>query len=92
MRRLCLVIGLPDASIHDARRCIATWLGEGGVRPDVIDAILNHAPKVQDVTRRHYNHAVLAEPVRSALQSWADHVEAVARGDDAASKVVKLHA
>lgn len=92
MHRLCFVLGLQDATIHDARRCIATWLGERGVRPDVIDLILNHAPKVQDVTRRHYNHAVLAEPVRQALQAWADHVEAVGRGEGerAASKVVAM--
>jgi integrase len=93
MRRLCFVIGLEGASVHDARRCIATWLGERGVRPDVIDAILNHAPKVQDITRRHYNHAVLAEPVGASLQAWADHVEAVARGSGAGGaedKVVQL--
>ena len=93
MRRLCFVIGIPDASIHDARRCIATWLGEGGVRPDVIDMILNHAPKVQDVTRRHYNHAVLAEPVRAALQSWGRPFDNVVQGGfavEAAKKVVSF--
>jgi integrase len=90
MRSLCVVLGITDASVHDARRCVATWLGERGVRPDVIDAILNHAPKAQDVTRRHYNHAVLAEPVRQALQAWADHVDAVARGASQPSNVTSI--
>jgi integrase len=92
MHRLCFVLGLKDATIHDARRCIATWLGERGVRPDVIDMILNHAPKVQDVTRRHYNHAVLAEPVRQALQAWADHIDALAGQTAGASNVVRIGA
>lgn len=91
LRRLGFVIGLSNATIHDARRCIATWLGEGGVRPDVIDAILNHAPKSQDLTRRHYNHAVLAEPVRTALQSWADHIDQiVGAAEKPADNVVRL--
>ena len=36
--------------------------------------MLNHAPKAQDVTRRHYNFAKLEPMVRAALQAWAEHV------------------
>jgi integrase len=76
MRRLRVQFGIDDVTIHDMRRSIATWLGEQGTRPDVIDKILNHTPR--DVTRLHYNFAGLDGLVRAALQSWADHVETIA--------------
>jgi hypothetical protein len=60
------------------RRTCATWLGEQGTRPDVIERILNHAP--QGVTRKHYDHSRLEPMVREALQLWADHVDTVVRG------------
>jgi len=65
------------ATVHDLRRTVVTWMGEQAIRPDVIDLVLNHAPQAQDVTRRHYNFATLELLVRQALQSWADHVEAL---------------
>lgn len=79
IRRLRAVIGMHDIHLHDMRRCIATWCGEQGFRPDVIDRILNHQPR--DVTRRHYNFAGMDHLVLEALQSWADHVTAIV-GDD----------
>jgi integrase len=75
MRRLREAAGIDDVTIHDARRCIATWLGDRGVRAGVIDRILNHKPI--DVTGRHYNHAEMDHFVREALQDWADHVEQI---------------
>src|SRR6185436_20668694 len=72
MRRLREAAGVSDVVIHDARRCIATWLGDRGVRAGVIDRILNHKPT--DVTGRHYNHAEMDYFVRQAFQDWADHV------------------
>jgi integrase len=67
-----------EGTCHDMRRTCATWLGEQGTRPDVIERILNHQP--QGVTRKHYNHSRLEPMVREALQTWADHVDAVVRG------------
>lgn len=67
-----------EGTCHDMRRTCATWLGDQGTRPDVIERILNHAP--QGVTRKHYDHSRLEPMVREALQTWADHVEAVVRG------------
>ena len=72
MRRLRASTGIEDITIHDLRKCMSTWLGEQGTRPDVIDRILNHQPR--DVTRRHYNFAQMDGLVRQALQSWANHV------------------
>ena len=59
MRKLRIESGIKDATVHDLRRTMATWMGEQGVRPDVIDLVLHHLPKAQDVTRRHYNFARL---------------------------------
>ena len=73
---------LEDVTTHDMRRCISTWLGNQGVRPDVIDLILNHLPAATDVTRKHYNFATLEGPVRQAMQAWADHVSQIT-GDQA---------
>jgi integrase len=67
-----------EGTCHDMRRTCATWLGEQGTRPDVIERILNHAP--QGVTRKHYDHSRLEPMVREALQLWADHVDTVVRG------------
>ena len=72
MRRLRTKALIEDVTLHDLRKCMSTWLGENGVRPDVIDRVLNHQPR--DVTRRHYNFAQMDGLVRHALQSWADHV------------------
>jgi len=73
IRRTREVLGIEDLAIHDLRRAIATWMSRNGVRPDVIDKVLNHLP--QDVTRRHYNHDDLEALVRPALQAWADYIE-----------------
>ncbi len=72
VRRLRDDFEIEDVTIHDMRTAISTWLGDQGIRPDVIDRILNHKPK--SVTRRHYNFALMDKFVRSAMQLWADHV------------------
>jgi integrase len=80
MRLLRIEKGIKDATVHDMRRSMATWMGDQGIRPDVVDLVLNHAPKAQDVTRRHYNFSRLEPMVRAALQQWGDFLEAVATG------------
>jgi hypothetical protein len=82
MARLRARSGLDDARVHDFRKTVTTWLREVKlVSSDVCDLILHHARK--GVTASHYDFSTLEGPVRQALQSWADHVEAVARGSGA---------
>lgn len=57
---------------HDLRRTMATQLGELGVADETIERILNHAPR--SVTRRHYNLARYAVPMREALDAWSAHL------------------
>jgi integrase len=61
-----------DITVHDLRRTMATYLGNQGVHPVVLEMILGHAG--EGVTRKHYNHAMMTEQVRQAMQLWADNV------------------
>lgn len=88
MRRIRAATGLEDITIHDTRRAIGSWFGDNGVRPDVIERVLNHTP--QDVTRRHYNHSTLEPLVRPAMQAWADNVDRVVTDSTAEAKVVSI--
>lgn len=64
-----------DITVHDLRRTMATYLGNQGVHPVVLEMILGHAG--EGVTRKHYNHAMMTDQVRQAMQLWADHVAVV---------------
>lgn len=54
---------------HDLHRTVATSLGELGVPDEILQRILNHAPRT--VAARHYNHARNLHQVRQALEIWA---------------------
>jgi hypothetical protein len=49
------------------RRTLATGLGEMGVADELIERVLNHAPRT--VAGKHYNHAKLFEGMRTALEA-----------------------
>jgi integrase len=59
---------------HDLRRTCASGLARLGVRPDIIDRVLNHAPPR---LRRVYDRHDYAPEMREALVKWADHVAAL---------------
>jgi integrase len=58
---------------HDLRRTVATQLGEMGVADEIIERILNHAPRT--VAAKHYNHAKYLTQMRSALNAWAEQLQ-----------------
>jgi integrase len=76
-------------TIHDLRRSAATHMGELGVSPHVIEAVLNHAGHRAGVGGI-YNRSGYEREKRAALDMWADHVIAALDGEE--SKVVSLHA
>jgi integrase len=78
-----------DATTHDLRRTMATWFGEQMMHPTVIEVALGHAG--EGVTRRHYNHANVAEHVARAWQAWADHIEALTGALPRKSNVVAFN-
>jgi len=59
-----------------------------GVSDDVIERVLNHAPRT--VVGRHYNHAKHFEPMRRALEAWADRIHDILHGQQRDPKVVKI--
>lgn len=81
-------LGIGDATVHDIRRTVATWLGEMGVAKDLIASILNHRPK--NVTDLHYNHATLLGQKRKAMDRWSAWLERVIAGHAVNSLVVTL--
>jgi integrase len=70
---------LPMASwrIHDLRRTCATQMAELGVQPHIIEAVLNHVSGHKGGVAGVYNRATYGEPIRDALQRWADHIETI---------------
>ncbi len=71
---------------HDLRRTVATHLGEMEYPDEVIERILNHAPR--STAGRHYNHAKHMEPMRRALEWWGCRVQSIVEGRDIASSNV----
>jgi integrase len=66
-------------TLHDLRRSCATGMAELGVQPHIIEAVLNHVSGHKAGVAGIYNRAKYADEMRSALQRWADHVEAITR-------------
>ena len=68
---------LPAWTLHDLRRSAATGMGEIGVQPHIIEAVLNHVSGVRRGVAGIYNRAVYAA---DALDRWAAHVQALVAG------------
>lgn len=60
--------------LHDIRRTVATRLGDIGVLPHVVEAILNHVSGLKAGVAGIYNRASYAAEKRMALDLWAEHV------------------
>jgi hypothetical protein len=60
--------------VHDIRRTVATRLGDIGVLPHVVEAILNHVSGHKAGVAGIYNRAAYAAEKRDALEKWAAFV------------------
>jgi hypothetical protein len=60
--------------LHDIRRTVATRLGDIGVLPHVVEAILNHVSGHKAGVAGVYNRASYVAEKRMALDLWAEHV------------------
>jgi integrase len=75
--------------LHDLRRSVASGMARLGVRLPVIEKCLNHTGgSFRGIVGVYQRHDFAAEK-RDALQRWADHVDAVVRGEPA-GKVVSV--
>ena len=59
---------------HDLRRTAATRMGDLGVQPHVVEAVLNHISGSKAGVAGIYNRAAYREEKRAALALWADRV------------------
>jgi integrase len=71
--------GVTDWTVHDIRRSVATRMGDLGVQPHVIEAVLNHQ---RAGVAGIYNKSPYATEVRAALVLWEDHIHALLTGGE----------
>ena len=60
--------------LHDLRRTAATRMGDLGVQPHVVEAVLNHVSGSKAGVAGVYNRAAYRDEKRAALALWADRV------------------
>lgn len=64
--------------IHDLRRTVATGMARVGVAPHVVERILNHTSGTFGGVAGIYNRFGYLPEMRTALESWAEHVTKLA--------------
>ena len=72
-------IGIAPWRLHDLRRSAATYMGELGVLPHVVEQALNHVSGAKAGVAGVYNRSKMIEAVREGLQRWADHIDGIVR-------------
>jgi integrase len=75
--------------LHDLRRTCASGMARLGIRLPVIEKTLNHKSGTFRGIVGVYQRHDFATEKREALQRWADHVDAIVRGEPA-GKVVRI--
>jgi integrase len=63
--------------LHDLRRTVATRMGDLGVLPHVVEAVLNHVSGHKAGVAGVYNRALYRAEKREALERWASYVGAI---------------
>ena len=83
--------GVTDWTVHDIRRTVATGMADIGIAPHIIEAVLNHQSGHKRGPAGVYNRSKYAAEVKSALERWAAHLEALVDGRLETDNVVALH-
>jgi integrase len=63
--------------MHDIRRTVASGMAALGTSPHIIEAVLNHASGTISGMAAVYNRHKYENEKRTALQMWAEHVDAI---------------
>jgi integrase len=63
--------------VHDLRRTCATGMADLGVKPHIVEAVLNHRSGHKAGVAGVYNYATYDKEKRQALERWAKHVLAI---------------
>jgi integrase len=69
---------MPSWTLHDLRRTVATRLGDLGVQPHVVEAVLNHRSGAKRGVAGVYNKSPYERETKVAMALWADHVRSIA--------------
>jgi integrase len=72
--------GIADWTLHDLRRTCSTGMGELGIQPHAIEAVLNHVSGFRAGVAGTYNRSSYFAEKKQALGLWADHILAVVEG------------
>ncbi len=85
--RIAEAVGAPNTPwrLHDIRRTVATRMGDLGVLPHVVEAVLNHVSGTKAGVAGTYNRALYAAEKREALNRWATRVGEIVSNCSAAS-------
>jgi integrase len=81
--RLDKAVKLPAWVIHDIRRSVATGMGEIGIHPHVIEAVLGHVSGTKAGVAGRYNKSTYEAEKAAALMRWDEHLMAAIEGRDA---------
>jgi integrase len=65
---------LTQWALHDLRRTAATGMADLGIRPDVIEQVINHVSGSRAGVAGIYNRSALLPERREALERWTTHV------------------
>jgi integrase len=74
--RLDKKCGVSDWVLHDLRRTGSTGMGDIGIQPHVVEAVLNHIGGSKAGVAGTYNKAMYLKEKREALNKYADYVMA----------------
>jgi integrase len=66
--------------LHDLRRTVATRMGDLGIEPHSVEAVLNHVSGIRTGIAGVYNRSAYATEKRTALALWAEHITALVAG------------
>ena len=73
-RELDAMVGIPDWTLHDLRRSMATSLASLGTSPHIVERILNHAGGTFAGVAGVYNRFEYRDEMREALMAWEREV------------------
>jgi integrase len=76
-QRILARIGINGPSTHDIRRSFSVEMRRLGVRDDVRQKLLNHAPSSGNITARHYTPLDFWPERRAALRAWEQRLNEI---------------
>jgi integrase len=72
------VFGIHDGQLYDAKRTVATYLGNQGHPDQFIGLLFNHlTAKRGTITGKHYNHSTYMKQKRIMIEQWVGHLSSV---------------